>query len=745
MSHRDKIKKIFHQPEKFNFNTDIYIKLAIAVVTVFVLILFLPKYENIDISNEIGTIWSYEDVIAPFSFPIYKDDDEYKKEKEDAAKTVAPVFYEYKLSNLNDSLNNSFKALEDVFQKAGEIEKAKEGGINSEKLNPSKEKIPVDLADEQWQKLYTFYKGELKDNTTYANLKSYLKTLITGINSKSIINTEKTKIITTNISVKRDNQKMMDTEPVSQVLDKMDIYNTLKEKINNQLQDENLKNVVLILSESLIRENLFYDKSLTDLEKQNKIDQIPKTIGIVKENERIISKHDPITRNAKLKLDSYKKVRLEKIGVRDYFLQYLGKVLIVLVLLTLLSLFLFYIRRWVFKENSKLILIASIIILLNFFAYISMQLAVNYPVELLIFVPVASILLTILFDSRLAFYTTVIICMLVSAIRGGDFTTLFITLSGSGLAIFGVREIKNRTLIFRSFFFILVGYFISIVAIGLDRNESVSKVITSLIFVGVNSVMSPIIAYGLLLFYERVFKITTNLTLIELADFNHPLLKELSTKAPGTFHHSIVMGNLSEAAAEAIGANRILARIGCYYHDIGKTLRPEFYIENQIERINRHETLNPNMSAKIIIAHVKDGIELAQKYKLPKEVIDFIPMHHGSTLVSYFYNKAKNEADETKEYVLDSTYQYPGPKPQTKETAIVMLADTIEASARVVDDSSPKKLEDKIDEIIKKKFDEGQLDECDLTIKDLTLIKKSFLNILVGIHHQRIKYPEEKK
>jgi hypothetical protein len=520
---------------------------------------------------------------------------------------------------------------------------------------------------------------------------------------------------------------------------------SIRNRINAQIQDDILRGIYFSISDKFIKVNLIFDKDLTELEIKNRIDQIPKTIGIVRENERIISKHDPINKNTQLKLDSYKKVRLEKTGMQDYFVQYLGKILIVLVLLVLLTIFLIFIRSRVFNDNPKVILISSLVILLCFFGFLSLKLEINAPVELLIFVSVASILLTMLFDSRLAFYTTIIICLLIASIRGGDYTTLFIAISGSVLAIFSVRDIKNRSQIFRSFFFILIGYTVSILAIGFDRNESLSKIITQLIYGSVNAVMSPIIAYGLLIFYERTFKITTDLTLLELADFNHPLLKELSTKAPGTFHHSIVMGNLSEAAAEAIGANRVLARVGCYYHDIGKTIRPEFYVENQIERINRHETLNPNMSAKIIISHVKDGIELAKKYKLPKEIINFIPMHHGTTLVSYFYNKAKTTVDEEKEDVADYIYRYPGPKPQTKETGIVMLADTIEASSRVIDDSTPAKLEDRIDDVIKKRFMEGQLDECELTLKDLTLIKKSFLNILVGIHHQRIKYPEEKK
>jgi len=255
--------------------------------------------------------------------------------------------------------------------------------------------------------------------------------------------------------------------------------------------------------------------------------------------------------------------------------------------------------------------------------------------------------------------------------------------------------------------------------------------------------MSPVIAYGMLIFYEKVFGITTDLTLLELADFNQPLLRELSTKAPGTFHHSIVMGNLAEEAAAAIGANRIMARVGCYYHDIGKITKPSFFVENQMESVNRHEVLNPSMSAKIIIAHVKNGIELAKKYKIPQGIIDFIPMHHGTTLVSYFYNKAKGSIDENKEDLSDYIYRYPGPKPQTKETGIAMLADTVEAATKAIEDPTPKKLEDKIDGVIKNRFIEGELDECELTLKDLTKIKKAFLKILVGIHHQRIKYPEE--
>jgi len=436
---------------------------------------------------------------------------------------------------------------------------------------------------------------------------------------------------------------------------------------------------------------------------------------------------------------------LENIGVQDYFKQIVGKVMTIFILILILTLFLYYIRYDIYNDNLKLSLISSLIILVGFVSFLSLKLTINAPVELLIFISVASILLTIIFDSRLAFFAIVVVCLLVAAIRGGDFTVAFVSFSGSVLAIFSVRDIKNRSQIFRSFFFILGGYSIAIIAIGFDRFESVQKIMINLLYGGINAIMSPIIAYGLLIFYEKVFRITTDLTLLELADFNQPLLKELSTKAPGTFHHSIVMGNLAEEAAAAIKANRILARVGCYYHDIGKTIQPSFFVENQIEKYNRHEKLTPGLSAKIIISHVREGIELAKKYKLPQEIIDFIPMHHGTTLVKYFYSKAKGLADEDKEELSEYIFRYPGPKPQTKETGIAMLADNVEASTKAIEDPSPKKLEEKIDDVIKNRFMEGELDECDLTLKELTQIKKSFLKILIGIHHQRIKYPEESK
>lgn len=717
-------------------------KLFLALITIVLLFLMLPNYEKVESNYEVGAIWSSEDLIAPFSFPVYKDDSEYEKEKQDVVRNIALVFEKDNTRlNVRDSIDSFFSELNNIFAKASELEKNQDGYINSENLDETKKALGIDFTFPEWEHLYKIKTAARSDSgTSFDKYRNLLTELILETSGKDIINYKKDNIASGRITVKEENKKVQEVIETDKVSDKSEILNNLSSQVSGSIADSLLVSAAGKIANRLIKENLIYNDELTDIETQNRIEQIPKTIGIVRENERIISKHDPVNRFTKMKLDSYKKVRLERVGIQDLMLQKLGKLFTVLTLMIVLGIFLYYIRPKIYKDNLKLIIIFSLILIEGFFAFISLKLNINAPVELLIFVPVASILLTIIFDSRLSFYTVTVICFLVAAIRGGDYAICFVAFSGSVLAIFSERDIKNRSQIFRSVIFILIGYTLAIMAINLVRIEDTQKLWIKLLFGGINSIMSPVIAFGLLIFYEKVFKITTDLTLLELSDFNNPLLKELSSKAPGTFHHSIIMGNLSEAAAQSIGANQILARVGCYYHDIGKLSKPQYFIENQLDQNNKHNELNPSISTKIIISHVKDGIELARKYKIPEEIVNFIPMHHGTTLVSYFYDKARSA---TKEEVIDYIYRYPGPKPQTKETGIVMLADAIEASTRTIEDPTPQKLETKIRDVIRNRFMEGELDECDLTLKDLTKIKESFLKILLGIHHHRLKYPDK--
>ncbi|HDO21870.1 MAG TPA: HDIG domain-containing protein, partial [Nitrospirae bacterium] len=237
---------------------------------------------------------------------------------------------------------------------------------------------------------------------------------------------------------------------------------------------------------------------------------------------------------------------------------------------------------------------------------------------------------------------------------------------------------------------------------------------------------------------EYIFKITTDISLLELLDLNQPLMKNLMITAPGTYHHSIIVGNLVEASAEAVGVNPLLARVSAYYHDIGKIKMPEYFVENQAGSVSKHDKLSPHMSSMILISHVKEGTELGKQYNLPQIINDIIEQHHGTNLITYFYQKAKNDMGENPS---EEEYRYPGPKPQSRVAALVMLADAVEAASRVLKDPTPSRIEALVDKIINHVFIDGQLDDCELTLKDLSLIKKHFIYILTGIFHRRIDYP----
>src|SRR5690606_5771016 len=492
------------------------VKIGVGVITWFIIILLLPSYKSIDTQHEIGTIWSNEDLIAPFTFPVYKDDMDYQAEKDEVVNSVSPIFTDNELeeAGIRTQLNTFFNKLTGILQEASNLESRNAGNINSEELDEEKDELFVEFSPEEWRTLHSYYKNELSgERITYPRFREDLGIYLQEISKNRVLNKSQSEINSGTISVASPEEKALNTVDITSVLDKSQVETMVTQRLGAQLNNNELSEIVRKITDAFLKPTLLYDEKLTNLEIQTRIDQIPKTIGIVRENERIISKHDPITRQTKLKLDSYKKVRLERIGVQDYFFQFIGKMLMVLILLVSFVFFLRYIRPEVFADNVMLILIASLVILQCFFAYISMQVGVNAPIELLIFVPVTAILLTIIFDSRLSFYSSAIICFLVAAVRGGDFTIAFVSFCGAVLAIFSVRDVRNRNQIFRSFFFILIGNTISILAISLDRTQEMEKILNHLLFGGINAIMSPVIAYGLLIFYERVFKITTDLTL----------------------------------------------------------------------------------------------------------------------------------------------------------------------------------------------------------------------------------------
>ncbi|MDD4910064.1 MAG: HDIG domain-containing protein [Candidatus Omnitrophica bacterium] len=379
-----------------------------------------------------------------------------------------------------------------------------------------------------------------------------------------------------------------------------------------------------------------------------------------------------------------------------------------------------------------------IFIFVLFLSAAKLILSNNLPV---FYIPVCAVsfLVTVLFNDLLLSLIMTLLCGLFAGIIAGNslpLSTLFIT--GGCLATLLVWKAHRRSQIISSGLIVGLIQVVSLFIIDKFKFYTFARYN----YLVLNGLFSSIFVVGALPIFEYLFKVVTNISLLELTDFNHPLLKRMVLEAPGTYHHSLIVGNLSEAAAEAIGANPLLARVGAYYHDIGKIEKAEYFSENQLPDASKHESLAPSMSKMIIMNHVKEGVDLARRYKLNQAIVDFIPQHHGTSLVYYFYKKAM-EGIEGGEAVEEEVFRYPGPKPQTKEAAIVLLADSVEAATRALSEPTPTKIKEIVRKIINNKFIDGQLDECDLTLRDMEKIADVSTHILGGIYHARVAYPEE--
>lgn len=334
------------------------------------------------------------------------------------------------------------------------------------------------------------------------------------------------------------------------------------------------------------------------------------------------------------------------------------------------------------------------------------------------------------------------LCLCQGVLFGGDFTIFLITIFSASIGIMASYRASRRIHVIRAGLFVALIQCLFIIAKGLIYEESIQPFMLQSTIGLFNGLAAAFFATGFLPILEHLFQVTTDIRLVELSDLNHPLLKRLVINAPGTYHHSLIVGNLAEAAAEAVGANPILARVGAYFHDIGKLKKPEYFSENEWMGTSRHDDLIPSMSSLIIISHVKDGVDLAKKNGLNKEIVDIIEQHHGTGVVYFFYKRAEKALLENQK--IDVTeYRYPGPLPQTKEAAIILIADAVEASSRALENPTPARIKNLVNDIINSRFIDSQLDECSLTIQDLSKLRDCFTLILTGIFHMRPKYPKD--
>lgn len=495
-----------------------------------------------------------------------------------------------------------------------------------------------------------------------------------------------------------------------------------------------------LIGHSFIRPNL----KLAEKEYQRRVQQeldrisrIDEVVGagdiIVRAGTRIDERQERILRELALILRN--EARLE--GWLISIVPMLARIFLVLSVFSLLYLFLFFFRPEIYQSNQKLLAILLVFAFQLSMVYLAGRWDLSHYLFPIAFLP---IIVTILFDAEVGVVATFVLALLLGTMHRFSFEITLMTVVVGMVGCFTSREVRKRTHFFRIIFYTAAAYVVFITLVENLKLSPGSDTLTDIGYGMVNGVLSAFLVIGLLPFFESLFAITTDITLLELSDMNHPVLKRLALEAPGTYHHSMLVGNLCESAAVAIGGNPLLARVGAYYHDIGKIEIPEYFVENQLGIKSKHEQLTPTMSSIILASHVKRGRLLGEMYDIPDDVLNFIEEHHGTMVMTYFYKKALEEGSGE---ISKDKFRYPGPRPQRRETGIAMLADAVEAASRTLEDPKPARISNLIQHIIDDRFKSGELDECPLTLRDLAKIKDAFVLILIGTFHQRIEYPKD--
>lgn len=724
---------------------NIVLKLIFGLILTIAIVWMLPAERPFEYGNlTVGSI-ADEEIIAPFTFPIVKTKEELDKEKKEIWESVPPVF------NKNSEIINTQKIKLNSFFK--DIEKFLEQNAKTIKANNFKtENSQIDSFIQKTYLRYNLKLGinqikqfyEMHDNKSLSSFENIFTRGLLEVYSQGILDRPETEISEKKIAILQGGVE--DVVGFDQVFDigeaASHIYTMLQEKYSANDPKLEIANYLLTV---FLYPNLNYNESLTNERKDKVIHDIAQTRGFVYENQRIIDNHEIVTEDIYRKLQSLAyalKERSSNIGGWEKAKFNMGKTLFAVSILFIIILYIYFNRRHVFN-NNRLLGMMTLIFLLQFGCAVLILNFVHWS-PFTIPIILAPMLLAMLLDSGIALVCTVMISLVLGAVQANDYSFSFMSLIVGSIALFSVQKIRNRGQMFRAILYVLITYLVVNITFGFFHFEPIKEIFSNFAFYMLpNAVLTPTIVFLLIGIFEKVFDVSTDITLLELSDLNHPLLKRLSVEAPGTFHHTIIVGNLAEAASKAIGANSLLARVGCYYHDVGKILKPEYFVENQMDAMNKHEKLSPTMSCIVLNNHIKKGMELAEKYNIPKVVKQFIPEHHGTSLMSFFYNKALNTMDAKD--INEDDYRYPGPKPQSKETAISMLADTVEAASRTLQKPTQPRIRGFVESLIDKKVEENQLDESNLTLKEIDQIKEAFIPILLGIHHVRVEYPSDKE
>ncbi|MBW2960718.1 HD family phosphohydrolase [Mesonia aestuariivivens] len=675
-------------------NQALIYKVFLYLLTTAIIVYLFPKGSKFKYEYSKGQPWQYENLYAPFDFAILKSEDEVYKEKEEIKNKHTP-YYNFN-ENIPKQVTNSLDAeINSVFSDS--------------------------IIDRDGVKLVKFTRKTLDDL-----YKDGLLQEIKPLKSSRIV------------YLKKGNEA---EEVVYSSIIKQE---GLGSYIHSKIEIAGLQNYENQLTElffDIVQPNVNLNEELTQKDLQSQLSSISYTRGIVNQGSRIIARGEVIDGNKLGILNSLKKEYESKVwSSSSYYVVVFGYVLLVSLALLMLFLFIKKYRSAIFDNNTKVTFIFFNIL----FAVLMTVGVMKFNVKYIYVVPLCILPLTLkaFFDARLGLFAHVITVLILGFIVPNSYEYMFLQIIGGIVTILTVSELYKRANLFVSVGQITGVYIFAYFSFTIIQEGDLSEINYENFIIFLIAGFATLFVQPLIYAYEKLFSLVSDMSLLELSDTNSKLLKELSNKAPGTFHHSLNVANLAEAAANEIGANSMLVRVGALYHDVGKMSNPTFFTENQTTSVNPHDELEPKESARIIINHVVYGIEIAKKHNLPDRLIDFIRTHHGTSLVFYFYKKEKTRLEGTDEKVNLEDFKYPGPEPFSKETAILMMSDSVEAASKSLKEPTATLIDNFVEKIIDKQMEDGQFLNADITFKEIQTIKKVLKRKLKNIYHLRIEYPE---
>lgn len=672
-------------------NQALLFKVLLFLSTVFLIVYFFPKGSQFKYNIVKNKPWQYNNIYAPFDFPIYKLDSELKQERSKVIKNTFPIFdYDQEI----------------VSQYKDQLDKTLQSNTPDSISEQASQKIKQ-FAEKTFESIYS--RGIRVDTDRY----------------------EEDRLIL----LKRGNT--VEQVLLSNVYKESELRRVLEKKIENSLL-EDYKSLLLNTFFELFEVNVSFNEKLTQQRLQEKLNQISPTRGVVKKGSKIIGKGEIIEDEKYKKLLSLKKeYQSQNWEESSYYVVVGGYTMLVALALLMLFFFIKQYRPEIYDNQNKLTFVFFNILFMVFLTLLVMRLETNY----IYIVPLCVLPLTLkaFFDARLGLFTHVITVLILGFIVPNSYEYMFLQIIAGIVTILTVSELYKRANLFISVAQITFVYMFSYLAFNMIQEGSILNINYENVLLFLLGGLGLLFVQPLIYTYEKLFGLISDLSLLELSDTNTKLLKKLADVAPGSFHHSLNVANLAESAASEIKANSLLVRVGALYHDIGKMKNPLYFSENQPTDASPHTELPAQESANIIIGHRKDGIEMAKKYKLPDRIIDFIRTHHGTTLVYFFFSKEK---EETTENVNESDFRYPGPKPFSKETAILMMCDSVEAASKSLKEPTANTIDEFVEKIINKQIDEDQFINANITFKEIQQIKRIIKSKLKNIYHLRVEYPE---